>query len=51
MKLSAVFLLMCLVSVTYAGAGGEALAITVIVPIEEAKLDELLNAREGLKPS
>ena len=46
MKLSAVFLLMCLVSVTYAGAGGEALASTVIVPIEEAELDKLLNARE-----
>ena len=47
MKLSAVFLLMCLVSITYAGADGEALASTVIVPIEEAKLDELLNARES----
>ena len=47
MKLSAVFLLMCLISLTYAGAGGNALAGTVIVPIEEAELDELLNAGES----
>ena len=47
MKLSAVFLLMCLVSVTFAGAGGNALASTVIVPIEEAKLDELLGAKDN----
>jgi thiol-disulfide isomerase/thioredoxin len=36
-----------MVSVTIAGGGSEALASVTIVPIEEAKLDELLGAKDN----
>ena len=38
---------MCLVSITFAGAGGKVMASTIIMPIEEAKLDELLGADDN----
>ena len=41
---SVLYILMCLVSLIFAGGGGMAMASTVIVPIEEAALDELLGA-------
>jgi thiol-disulfide isomerase/thioredoxin len=43
-KCSAILLLTFLVCVIFAGAGSQALAVVTIVPIEESKLDELLNA-------
>jgi thiol-disulfide isomerase/thioredoxin len=36
-----------MVSVTFAGGGSEALASVTIVPIEKAKLDELLGAKDN----
>ena len=47
MKRSAIFLLMCMVSVIFVGGGSEALASVTIVPIEESKLDELLGAKDN----
>ncbi|MGD9304535.1 MAG: TlpA disulfide reductase family protein [Desulfobacterales bacterium] len=47
MKRYATFLLMCMVSVAFAGGGSEALASVTIVPIEESKLDELLGAKDN----
>jgi thiol-disulfide isomerase/thioredoxin len=36
-----------MVSVAFAGGGGEALASVTIVPIQDAKLDELLGAKDN----
>lgn len=44
---SAIFFLMCLVSVMFTDAGGAALAGVTVVPIEESKLDELLGAKDN----
>ena len=44
---SVIYVLMWLVSLSFTGAGGIAVASTVIVPIEAAKLDELLGADDN----
>ena len=44
---SVIYVLMWLVSLSFTGAGGIAVASTVIVPIDEAKLDELLGADDN----
>ena len=47
MKRFAIFILTCMVSVAFTVGGSEALASVTIAPIEEAKLDELLGAKDN----